>query len=179
MLDLYLSVNTSVTPVEKKVDGLHIHLLECAFAYLKGRFGISLTINNNYDLGADDSDVKEILATLAVARKISKKRALIEGFKATPKMKILTRKLVGDSSDFKCKKNCGITCYCGPQQMFRHRFFGANIYAIFSDGDYVKCILCEKELEPSTIDAHLDNDCYVFKPLVGPNVFVDADTYYI
>lgn len=178
MLDLYLSVNTSVMSVEKKIDGLHIHLLECAFAYLKVRFGISLTINNNYDMDADDSDVREILASLAVTRKISEKKALIEGFKATPKMKILTRKLVGDSSNFKCRQNCGIICCCVPQQMFRHRFFGANIYAICSDGDHVKCILCEKKMKPHTIDAHLENDCYVFKPLNEPNVCAN-DTYYI
>lgn len=166
MLDLYLSVNTSVLPIRKKNDGLNMYLLECAFRYLNQRFGTDLKINKNYTKDANHSDVDQILDSIASQRKISKKKASIDGFKASASMEILTKKLVGNSKDYKCTKDCIGVCYCGPQALFRHRFYGANIYAIFTSNENVKCLLCEKEMKPETMDAHLDNNCFVFQPIV-------------
>lgn len=177
MLDLYLSVNTSVLPIEKKNDGLHSYLLECAFRYLNERFGTDLKINQNYDQNTNDADVKEILNSLATQRKISEKKALIDGFKALPTMKIMNKKLSINRKNIKCQNNCNLMCHCGPQTHFRQRFYGANIYAIFHINEEVKCILCEKEMKPDEMNAHLDNDCFIFKSLVDPNVNADHGAY--
>lgn len=159
MLDLFLRMNT-----DREDDNLKVYLLDCAFNYLNKRFGTSLIINNNYTKhNADHSDVKEILDTIAKERKRSSKKALIEGFKNTPNMRVLTKKLSGNSDQFKCTKGC-TTCYCEPQMVFRKCFYGANIYAAFTV-DEVKCLLCEKEIGQRSLNAHLDNDCNLFKPL--------------
>lgn len=163
MLDLFSNMNSTY----RDDDNLKIYLLECAFSYLNRRFGTTLSINNNYATSHnnDASDVQQILDSIANERKRSGKKALIDGFKSTPHMRILTRKLVGSSDQFKCTKNCMI-CYCQPQMVFRKRFYGANIYAINSiSDDEVKCLLCEKEMKQDTLDTHLDNGCIVFKPL--------------
>lgn len=167
MLCLYMNVSSS----EKIEDGLQMHLLKGAIEYLNHCFETNLKINNNYTNNNNNTDVKEILNTLAAERKVTEKKPLIDGFKATPGMQILTRKLFGNSQDYECKRNCGL-CYCEPMLKFRQRFLGANIYAIYPVSDDVKCLLCEKEVTRGTMEDHFDYDCSVFKPLGGPTVIV-------
>lgn len=174
MLCLYM--NSIGSPAEKLPDGLQMHLLKGAIDYLNHCFETSLKINNNYAKDNNNSDVKGILNYVAAERRIGDKKPLIDGFKATPGMQILTRKLFGKSEDFECKQNCGL-CYCEPAIKFRQRFLGSNIYAIYPIREDVKCILCEKEVARGSMEKHLDDDCFVFKPLGTPNVATELDGF--
>ncbi|XP_055317136.1 uncharacterized protein LOC129576301 [Sitodiplosis mosellana] len=172
MLCLYMNIST----VDKMPDGLQMHLLKGAIDYLNHCFETDLKINNNYGKDNNTSDVKEILNYVAAERRVGDKKPLIDGFKATPGMQILTRKLFGNSEDFECKQNCGL-CYCEPAIKFRQHFNGVNIYAIYPVREDVKCLLCEKEVARGSMEDHLDCDCFVFKPLGAPNFVVELSGF--
>lgn len=164
MLCLYMNS----TSTDKMPDGLQMLLLKGAIDYLNHCFETELKLNHNYCKDNNNSDVKEILNFLAADRRVSDKKPLIDGFKATPGMQILTKKLFGNPEDFECRQNCGL-CYCEPAIKFRQCFLGANIYAIYPVREDVKCLLCEKEVPRGAMEHHLDHDCFVFKPLSGLN----------
>lgn len=150
---------------EENNDDLHVYLLEAAFSYFNQCFKTSLRVNYNYK-GHDsgDSEVEKILNAVALERKITSKKVSMAIFKFTPDMKVLTKRHLGNSRELKCPPEHGAICYCGPQRMFRHRFFGSNIYAIFAVKEKVKCFLCDEEIEAATLHAHFQNDCYIFNP---------------
>ncbi|XP_031625882.1 uncharacterized protein LOC116342417 [Contarinia nasturtii] len=163
MLDLYLTLRAE----EEISDNLNIYLLEAATTYLNRCFGTNLAINNNNSKqkNVDESDVERILESVANDRKMSTKKARMEGLKVTPEIRVLSKKLKGNSREFKCVKKCGVACYCPPQMKFREHFFGANIYAIYTvEENKVKCILCQEEMPKGTMDTHLDNNCPIFRP---------------
>lgn len=169
MTDLLLSVNA-----EEKNDDLHVCMFEYAINYFNNHFGTNLRINFNYKgQNSGDAEVQQILDVVAGQRRMSCKKATMEGFKAEPVMRILTRRLTGNSRGIKCTH--GAIWYCESQMIFRQRFYGSNIYAIFAVEDPVKCFLCEQEMKKGTLNAHFENDCGIFNPapVIGLGVYAN------
>lgn len=153
MLDLWLSSGS-----EGMNDDMHVYLLEAAIKYFNSRFGTNLKVNYNYQQhDLRDADVERILDVIAVERKISSKKASMACFK------VINKRHLGSIRELKCPPEHGLVCHCPPQRMFRDRFYGANIYAIFAVEDKVKCFLCDKERDCGNLNAHFQNEC-IFNP---------------
>lgn len=135
------------------------YLLEAAMNYFNKRFETNHTLNNNYKPDSDDTDVQEILASIANERMDSNGDS-----KMVPSVKLLTKKVAGNKVAVMCAENCGGFCYangCRSAAALRERFYGSNIYFIFTvDGP--QCFLCEKEIRGGTSGVHFDKDCKVF-----------------
>lgn len=84
MLCFYMNHVSIGSPIDKMEDGLQMHLLKGAMDYLNHCFETNLKINHNYTNDNNNSDVKGILNSLAAERRITEKKPLIDGFKATP-----------------------------------------------------------------------------------------------
>lgn len=152
---------------------MHVYLLEAAISYFNKGFKTNLKVNYNYNYKPHDdaAEIDKIMGVLAVERGISSKKASMPTFKMPPTMKVLTNRQHGNSQKLKCPKEHGLTCFRPP---FRARFFGSNIYAIFTVKEKVKCFVCDKEIDFGTLDAHFQNNCRVFNPApVSANMFAE------
>lgn len=160
---------------EKSSTDLVAYLLAGGMNYFNVRFGTNLVINNNYNPNNDDTDVKEILASIVDERTPSTGKVGI--FTLAPKVKLLTGRIVGNPDSVKCKKGgCGGFCYttnCPSAVALRQRYYGSNIYFLFTV-DQPQCFLCEKIIKNGALNAHFNKDCKAFgrpKETVG-NSFV-------
>lgn len=169
-IDLYLSLNA-----EENDDDMHVYLLEAAISYLNQHFKTNLRVNYNYraqECLDDAAEIEKVLDRTARERTVSSQKASMAAFKMAPIMKVLTHRHHGNSRELKCPKEHGPICYCPPQLVFRARFFGSNIYAIFTVPEKVKCFLCDKEIEAGTFGAHFEKHCQIFNPsLMSVNPF--------
>lgn len=162
LIQLYVQKSKSAAEHEENPH-LVVYLLEAAMYYFNERFETNLILNNNYKPDSDDTDVQEILASIANER-ANERMGLNAGLKMAPNVKLLTKKVAGNKDVVKCSEGCGSFCYgngCRSAAALRERFYGANIYFIFAlDG--LQCFLCEKEISGGTLGAHFNKDCKVF-----------------
>lgn len=128
------------------------YALVAGIKYFNIRFGTNLILNYNYKPLNDDTDVKEILASIVDERTSSTGK--IGDFTFAPEVKLLTERIVGNPESVECnyEGGCGALCYatkCPSAVALRKWYFGSNIYFIFTI-DQPQCFLCEKAIRNST-----------------------------
>lgn len=159
-----------------------VFLVLRGIAYLKEAFQMDLKINHNFEVAPisetssdseknetydghmpttnSDDDGEHVLKILGG----SLAKLIPATLKRPPNVCILNNKLiVKNQNQFECKKGC-TPCYCEPELLFRERFRGARLFAIYEKNrDKIKCILCQIKVDREKLDEHFDNHCIVFK----------------
>ncbi|XP_055313051.1 uncharacterized protein LOC129574707 [Sitodiplosis mosellana] len=170
MIQLYIDINDYYGEKKENPD-LDVYLLAAAIEYFNRRFKTNLILNNNHKRDADnDSDVTEMLASIAKDSKISQKIPTYDSYKMASDIQVLTNKVIGNKDAVKCGQSCGGFCYtsgCSSAVALRHRYIGSNIYFIF-ELDGPKCFLCDEEITQGGLNNHFDQICPVFKPPSNP-----------